>query len=63
MVEELYRSTKSKNKELKQLQEQMRAQSLSATALFEDFSMATWAIHRQAKILARIDGPIQTPAK
>ena len=27
----------------------------SATALFEDFSMAVWTLHRLAKILARMD--------
>lgn len=55
-VENLYQCTRLKGKELKPLQEQMRKESLSATALFEDFSMATWTIHRLAKILTRMEG-------
>jgi len=52
-VEELYRLTRLKGEELTLLQKQIAALSLSATALFEDFSMAVWTIHRLAKMLGR----------
>jgi phosphate:Na+ symporter len=52
-VEELYRLTRLKGEELTALQKQMNLQSLSATALFEDFSMVVWTIHRLAKMLER----------
>ena len=53
-VEKLYLCTRLKGEELSRLQEQMRKQSLTDTALFEDFSMAAWTIHRLAKILGRM---------
>jgi phosphate:Na+ symporter len=54
IVKTLHGRTRLKGQELMQLQEQMRKQSLSDTALYEDFSMATWTIHRLAKILSRM---------
>jgi phosphate:Na+ symporter len=53
VVEELYRLTRLKGGELTRLQKEVSAISLSATALFEDFSMAVWTLHRLAKMLGR----------
>lgn len=52
-VQELHRLTRLKGEELTRLQKEISALSLTATALFEDFSMAVWTIHRLAKMLGR----------
>jgi len=52
--EELHRRTKLKGPEMTQLQTDTQAPSLSATALFEDFSMAVWTLHRLAKLLLKM---------
>ena len=39
---------------MSRLKETIASASLSATALFEDFSIAVWTIRRLAKLLARM---------
>ena len=53
LVEELRRRTKLKGEEMRQLQATLSA-SLSSTALFEDFAISAWTLHRLAKVLARL---------
>ncbi len=53
-VEELRAKTKLKSEEMKALQAQASSPALSSTALFEDFAIAVWTLHRLAKILARL---------
>jgi len=53
LVAELDRRTKLKGGDMAGLQRQIPA-SLGATALFEDFSIAVWTIHRLAKLLAKL---------
>ena len=53
-VEQLLLNSRLKGSELSQLQDGQASESLSATALFEDFSMAVWSIHRLAKLLTRL---------
>lgn len=59
--EELHRRTKMKGPEMTQLQKDTEASSLTATALFEDFSMAVWTIHRLGKILLKMPDGAATP--
>jgi phosphate:Na+ symporter len=54
LIQELLARTKLKGEEMSRLKETIASASLSATALFEDFSIAVWTIRRLAKILARL---------
>lgn len=54
LVEELREKTKLKSEEMKALQAKVSSPSLSSTALFEDFAIAVWTLHRLAKVLARL---------
>lgn len=53
LVEEFHRKTKLKGEDMQRLQTTLPA-SLSSTALFEDFAIATWTLHRLAKVLAKL---------
>lgn len=50
----LRQDTKLKGERMSSLQQQADSTSLSATALYEDFSIAVWTLHRLAKILGRL---------
>ena len=54
LLQELLERTKLKGEEMSRLKETIASASLSATALFEDFSIAVWTIRRLAKLLARM---------
>ena len=54
LVQELLDKTKLKGEEMSRLKETVASASLSATALFEDFSIAVWTIRRLAKLLAHM---------
>ena len=54
LIQELLKKTKLKGEEMSRLKETVASASLSATALFEDFSIAVWTIRRLAKLLARM---------
>lgn len=53
-VDELWTRTKLKGPEMTALQSKIQTASLSATALFEDFTIAVWTMHRLAKLLRRL---------
>lgn len=53
LIDEFRAKTKLKGAHMTALQARIPA-SLNATALFEDFTIAVWTLHRLAKILARI---------
>ncbi len=53
LVEELRRKTKLKGEDMQKLQATLPA-SLSSTALFEDFAIAAWTLHRLSKVLVRL---------
>jgi phosphate:Na+ symporter len=55
-VRELLARSKLKGEEMSRLKERTASASLSATALFEDFSIAVWTLRRLAKLLARMSG-------
>jgi phosphate:Na+ symporter len=55
-IQELLAKSKPKGEEMSRLKESVVSASLSATALFEDFSIAVWTIRRLAKLLARMPG-------
>lgn len=54
MIADLHQKTRLKGDDLRRLKKELSSGSLSETALFEDFSMAAWTIHRLAKILKRL---------
>jgi phosphate:Na+ symporter len=54
LIQELLEKTKLKGEEMSRLKKTVASASLSATALFEDFSIAVWTIRRLAKLLARM---------
>lgn len=54
-IGELLEKTRLKGEALRTLERELSSASLSATALFEDFSMAAWTIHRLAKVLGRLN--------
>ena len=56
LIRELLARTKLKGEEMTRLKEETASASLSATALFEDFSIAVWTLRRLAKLLARMLG-------
>ena len=56
LIQELLAKSKLKGEEMSRLKERTASASLSATALFEDFSIAVWTLRRLAKLLARISG-------
>ena len=56
LIRELLARTKLKGEEMIRLKEETASASLSATALFEDFSIAVWTLRRLAKLLARMSG-------
>jgi phosphate:Na+ symporter len=56
LIRELLARTKLKGEEMTRLKEETASASLSATALFEDFSIAVWTLRRLAKLLERIPG-------
>jgi phosphate:Na+ symporter len=56
LIRELLARTKLKGEEMTRLKEETASASLSATALFEDFSIAVWTLRRLAKLLARMPG-------
>ncbi len=53
-IRELEARTKLKGPEMTKLQAASANSTLDATALFEDFTIAAWTIHRLAKLLARM---------
>ena len=55
-IQELLAKSKLKGEEMSRLKESTASASLSATALFEDFSIAVWTLRRLAKLLARMAG-------
>ncbi len=61
VVDELWARTKLKGPEMTDLQNKIQASSLTATALFEDFTIAVWTMHRLAKLLKRLQNGA-TPA-
>jgi len=60
--QELHRRTKLKGPEMMELQKKTEASSLTATALFEDFSIAVWTMHRLAKLLLKMPEGVAAPA-
>ncbi len=54
VLTELHASTRLKGEALMAVQNELSSESLTDTALFEDFSMAAWTIHRLAKVLGRL---------
>jgi phosphate:Na+ symporter len=54
LIQDLLARTKLKGEEMSRLKEQTAPASLTATALFEDFSIAVWTLRRLAKLLARM---------
>jgi phosphate:Na+ symporter len=52
--DELLARTKLKGPEMTGLQEKIQSSSLTATALFEDFTISVWTMHRLAKLLCRL---------
>jgi phosphate:Na+ symporter len=53
-IEELDRRTKLKGPEMRDLEKSLGTNSLTATAVFEDFAIPVWTIHRLAKVLRRL---------
>lgn len=53
-IEELRARTKLNGEEMKGLEKSLSGGSLADTALFEDFSIAAWTLHRLAKLLVRL---------
>ena len=56
LIQDLLARTRLKGEEMSHLKEETASASLNATALFEDFSIAVWTLHRLAKLLARMPG-------
>ena len=56
LIQDLLARTRLKGEEMSRLKEETASASLNATALFEDFSIAVWTLHRLAKLLARMPG-------
>jgi phosphate:Na+ symporter len=56
LIQDLLARTRLKGEEMARLKEEAASASLNATALFEDFSIAVWTLHRLAKLLARMPG-------
>lgn len=54
IIRQLEARTKLKGPEMTQLQQASADSTLDATALFEDFTIAAWTIHRLAKLLVRM---------
>ena len=54
LIQELLARSKLKGEEMSRLKEETVSASLSATALFEDFSIAVWTLRRLAKLLVRM---------
>ncbi len=54
VIADLHQKTRLKGEAMLRLESELSSGPLSATALFEDFSMAAWTIHRLAKVLARM---------
>jgi phosphate:Na+ symporter len=54
-IRELFEQTRLKGEALRALERELFSKSLTSTALFEDFSMAAWTIHRLAKMLGRLN--------
>lgn len=56
LIQELLTRSKPKGEEMARLKEKVASTSLTATALFEDFSVAVWTLRRLAKLLVRLPG-------
>jgi phosphate:Na+ symporter len=56
LIQELLTRSKPKGEEMSRLKEKVASTSLTATALFEDFSIAVWTLRRLAKLLVRMPG-------
>ena len=54
VIRQLDARTKLKGPEMARLQQASANSTLEATAIFEDFTIAAWTIHRLAKLLARM---------